>query len=99
MPLAGCKQSSTNHLPSPLYCRFVPTEAGPQETTNGGQSSRMWMYKSNVDPMRDDNSGLLGPLVVTARGMADPVTKRAKDVDRDIVTMFTVSGYASGAVP
>jgi hephaestin len=47
-------------------------------------SSVMWMYHSHVDDVRDINTGLFGPMIVTARAMAradgTPV-----DVDREFV--------------
>jgi manganese oxidase len=62
----------------------VPARAGPGPMDG---SSVLWMYHSHVDEVRDINSGLLGPLIVTARGMARP-DGSPKDVDREIVTAF-----------
>jgi hypothetical protein len=52
-------------------------------------SSIMWMYHSHVDEPRDTNAGLIGPIVVTRRGMAK-ADGTPKDVDRELVTMFSV---------
>ena len=47
----------------------------------------MWMYHSHVDEVRDINTGLFGPMIITARGQAradgSPI-----DVDREIVASF-----------
>ena len=48
------------------------------------------MYHSHVDSPMDTNSGLVGPMVVTAKGMAD-TDGRPIGVDREMVSLFTVS--------
>lgn len=66
------------------YVWAVPVRAGPGPLDG---SSVMWMYHSHVDEVRDINSGLMGPIIVTARGMArDDGSPR--DVDREIVADF-----------
>ena len=50
-------------------------------------SSVLWMYHSHVDEVRDINTGLIGPMIVTARDQARP-DGSPKDVDREIVTAF-----------
>jgi FtsP/CotA-like multicopper oxidase with cupredoxin domain len=67
-----------------VYLWPVPARAGPGPMDG---SSVLWMYHSHVDEVRDINSGLLGPLIVTARRMARP-DGSPKDVDREIVTAF-----------
>ncbi|XP_046328508.2 hephaestin-like protein [Haliotis rufescens] len=47
------------------------------------------MYYSDVDAMKDTNSGLVGPLVICKSGILDKYGKRT-DVDRDFVAYFTV---------
>ncbi len=69
------------------YLWTIPEEAGP--AANATVSSRLWMYRSTVDPYLHDNAGLLGTIIVTGKGMAGP-TGRANDVDREIVTVFQV---------
>jgi len=53
-------------------------------------SSVFWMYHSHTDEVADSYAGLIGPMIITARGKAradgSPV-----DVDRELVTMFLVS--------
>jgi Multicopper oxidase len=54
-----------------------------------GPSSVVWWYHSHVDAEREINAGLLGPIIVTAAGMAD--TEGApKDVNREFVMMFMI---------
>ena len=68
-----------------VYVWPVPERAGPGPMDG---SSVMWMYHSHVDEVRDINTGLFGPMIVTARGMARP-DGSPKDVDREIVAAFT----------
>lgn len=74
------------------YVWPVPERAGPGPAD---PSSITWMYHSHVDSPADTNSGLVGPIIVTARGMAD-ADGRPADVDREFVTMFTVFDENSG---
>lgn len=64
-----------------VYVWPVPERAGPSEHEG---SSSMWMYHSHVDEIRDVNSGLIGAMIVTRRGMARP-DGSPRDVDREIV--------------
>lgn len=66
------------------YVWPVPARAGPAPMDG---SSIMWMYHSHVDEVRDINAGLMGPIIITARGMARP-DGTPKDVDREIVADF-----------
>ena len=67
-----------------VYVWPVPERAGPGP---GDGSSVMWMYHSHTDETRDINTGLLGVMLVTGRGMARP-DGSPKDVDREIVVAF-----------
>jgi hypothetical protein len=67
-----------------VYVWPVPERAGPGPMDG---SSVMWMYHSHVDEARDINTGLLGPIIVTARGMAR-ADGTPRDVDREIVAAF-----------
>lgn len=64
----------------------VPDTAGPGPADN---SSIVWLYHSHVSSIQDSNSGLVGAMIITARGMAradgSPV-----DVDREFVNLYTV---------
>jgi FtsP/CotA-like multicopper oxidase with cupredoxin domain len=71
---------------SHTYVWQVPERAGPGPMDG---SSVLWMYHSHVDEPADTNAGLIGPIIVTAKGMARP-DGSPKDVDRELVTMFTV---------
>ena len=67
-----------------VYVWPVPERAGPGPMDG---SSVMWMYHSHVDEVRDIDTGLFGPMIITARGKAradgSPI-----DVDRELVTAF-----------
>ncbi len=68
------------------YTWQVPERAGPAE---GDGSTALWVYHSHVDEGRDINTGLLGPLIVTRRGMARPDGSPV-DVDREFVALFAL---------
>src|SRR4051794_28209631 len=51
------------------YTWKVPPRAGPGP---GDGSSVMWMYHSHSDEVADTYAGLMGPMEITARGMARP---------------------------
>ena len=68
------------------YVWPVPDRSGP--AANDG-SSILWMYHSHTDEPKDTNTGLIGPIIVTARGKARP-DGSPRDVDRELVMMFTV---------
>jgi FtsP/CotA-like multicopper oxidase with cupredoxin domain len=66
------------------YVWPVPERAGPGP---GDGSSVLWMYHSHVHEEQDVSSGLMGPMIVTARGMARP-DGSPKDVDHEVVMAF-----------
>jgi len=66
------------------YTWEVPERAGPKPT---GPSSTVWLYHSHVIEQKDVNSGLIGAIVITRRGMARP-DGTPKDVDHEFVTLF-----------
>jgi hephaestin len=68
------------------YVWTVPERAGPGPMD---PSSVMWMYHSHVDEVSDTYAGLMGPIIVTKKGMARP-DGSPKDVDRELVAMFMV---------
>jgi manganese oxidase len=68
------------------YNWSVPERAGPGP---GDPSSMMWMYHSHVIEPADENSGLMGPMIITARGKARP-DGSPRDVDREFVMLFKV---------
>jgi hephaestin len=63
----------------------VPERAGPQP---GDPSSIAWVYYSRVTDVKDVASGLVGGIIVAARGQAS-ADGTPKDVDREIVSLFT----------
>jgi FtsP/CotA-like multicopper oxidase with cupredoxin domain len=66
------------------YVWAVPERAGPG---HGDPSSVFWMYHSHVHETADVNAGLVGPMIVSARGMTRP-NGSPKDVDREIIVAF-----------
>jgi FtsP/CotA-like multicopper oxidase with cupredoxin domain len=66
------------------YVWPVPERAGPGPMDG---SSVMWMYHSHVDEVRDINTGLFGPIIITARSKARP-DGSPNDVDREIIASF-----------
>lgn len=66
------------------YVWPVPERAGPGPND---PSSVLWMYHSHVHEDEDIATGLVGPMIVTRRGMAGP-DGTPKDVDREFVTMY-----------
>ena len=64
----------------------VTERAGPGPADG---SSVVWLYHSHVNEQRDVASGLIGPIIITARGMADP-NGRPKDVDREFICLFLI---------
>jgi manganese oxidase len=67
------------------YTWPVPERAGPAP---GDMSSVLWMYHSHVNEIADVNAGLVGPIIITARGMAKP-DGTPKDVDQEFVIAFS----------
>jgi FtsP/CotA-like multicopper oxidase with cupredoxin domain len=66
------------------YTWEVPERAGP---TAHEDSSAFWMYHSHNDEIRDVASGLIGPMIITRKGMARP-DGSPTDVDRELVAGF-----------
>lgn len=68
------------------YVWPVPERAGPGPMDG---STAFWMYHSHVDEPRDANTGLIGPMIITARGRARD-DGRPNDVDREFVNLFMI---------
>jgi FtsP/CotA-like multicopper oxidase with cupredoxin domain len=64
------------------YTWEVPERAGPGP---GDPSSLVWLYHSHGNAALE--SGLIGAVIITARGMAGPDGK-PKDVDREFVNLY-----------
>jgi FtsP/CotA-like multicopper oxidase with cupredoxin domain len=68
------------------YVWQVPERAGPGPHD---PSSIIWMYHSHVDEVSDTYAGLVGPIIITRQGDANP-DGTPKDVDQEFITMFTI---------
>jgi len=68
------------------YVWLIPERAGPGPND---PSSLVWLYHSHTDEPHDVNSGLIGTIIVTARGKARPDGKPV-DVDREFVNLFMI---------
>ena len=67
-----------------VYTWPVPERAGPAD---GDGSTAFWLYHSHVEEGKDINSGLIGPMIITRRGMARP-DGSSKEIDREFVADF-----------
>lgn len=74
------------------YTWFADESSGPGP---GQPSSIMWPYHSHVDEPQEVNAGLIGPIIVTARGKARP-DGSPRDVDQEFVTLFMVFDQQDG---
>ena len=85
-PYAGMSPESTG-LVAPghthTYIWEVPERAGPGPDDG---SSVMWVYHSHNEEHKDVNAGLIGPIVITAKGMARP-DGSPNDVDRELFAL------------
>lgn len=82
-------QMADDHVPpggAHTYHWSVPERSGPGPSD---PSSLVWLYHSHVDEVRDTNSGLVGAIVITARGQARP-DGSPLGVDREFFSLFTV---------
>ena len=74
------------------YHWFANAASGPGPSQ---PSSIVWWYHAHVDPGIEVNAGLLGPIIVTAKGKAKP-DGSPKDVDREFVTSFMIFDEMGG---
>lgn len=68
------------------YIWTVPERAGP---ASGDMSSILWAYHSHFVEPRDMNAGLMGPILISAKG-STKADGTPKDVDREFITAFAV---------
>jgi FtsP/CotA-like multicopper oxidase with cupredoxin domain len=68
------------------YIWNVPERAGPGPND---PNSIVWAYHSHVNEVADTNAGLVGPIIITRHGEANP-DGTPKGVDREFVTLFTI---------
>ena len=66
------------------YVWPVPERAGP--AAHDGNTV-LWMYHSHKSEEADVNAGLIGPMIVSARGTTKPDLS-PKDVDREFIVLF-----------
>jgi manganese oxidase len=85
-PQAAKKDDMVPSGGSYTYYWMVPERAGPGPMD---PSSILWMYHSHFVEPKDMNTGLLGPIIITARGASRP-DGTPKDVDREFVAAFAV---------
>ena len=64
----------------------VPERAGPGPAD---PTSIAWLYHSHVDEPADTNAGLIGAIIVTGKGKANP-DATPRDIEQEFVTLFTV---------
>lgn len=74
------------------YTWEVDPRAGPQP---GEPSSKLWLYHSHVNEQRDVAAGLLGPMLISAKGTLKP-DGTPRDVDREfVVILYTIDEQQS----
>jgi FtsP/CotA-like multicopper oxidase with cupredoxin domain len=66
------------------YTWILDPRAGPQA---GEPSSKLWLYHSHANERRDVATGLVGGIIVSAKGTVK-TDGTPKDVDREFVTIF-----------
>jgi FtsP/CotA-like multicopper oxidase with cupredoxin domain len=74
------------------YHWFADEGSGPGP---GQLSSVVWWYHPHVDEPRETNAGLMGPIIITAKGKAKP-DGSPKDVDQEFVTSFMIFDQLGG---
>lgn len=74
------------------YHWFATAASGPRP---GQLSSTVWWYHAHVDPAVEINAGLLGPIIITAKGKAN-LDGSPKDVDREFVASFMIFDQLGG---
>jgi FtsP/CotA-like multicopper oxidase with cupredoxin domain len=92
------------------YRWYADAGSGPGP---GELSSKVWWYHAHTDEAKEANAGLLGPIVVTAKGKAK-ADGSPRDVDREFVALFmqfdqlkgkdsglfySINGYIFGNLP
>jgi FtsP/CotA-like multicopper oxidase with cupredoxin domain len=68
------------------YTWQVPERSGPGTEDPG---SIVWLYHSHVDEVKDTNTGLVGPIIISRRGQLQK-NGRLKGIDREFIVLFTV---------
>ena len=68
------------------YHWFADKGSGPGKAQS---TSVVWWYHPHTDEPSETNAGLLGPIIITAKGKAKP-DGSPKDVDREFVAAFMI---------
>jgi hypothetical protein len=68
------------------YQWFADAGSGPGKDDS---SSVVWWYHGHTDEATETNAGLMGPIIITAKGKANP-DGTPKDVDREFVASFMI---------
>jgi manganese oxidase len=74
------------------YHWFADEGSGPGKND---PSSIVWWYHGHVDDPVETNAGLLGPIIITAKGQAN-ADGNPKGVDHEFVTLFMVFDELAG---
>jgi hypothetical protein len=74
------------------YHWFADAGSGPGP---GELSSKVWWYHAHTDEAKETNAGLLGPIIITAKGKAN-ADGTPKDVDREFVALFMLFDQLQG---
>ncbi len=74
------------------YHWFADPGSGPGP---GQLSYVVWWYHPHIDEGAQANAGLIGPIIITAKGMAKP-DGSPKDVDREFVASFMIFDELAG---
>jgi hypothetical protein len=61
----------------------------------GELSSKVWWYHAHTDEAHETNAGLLGPIIVSAKGQAKE-DGSPKDVDREFIALFMLFDQLKG---
>jgi multicopper oxidase len=74
------------------YHWFADQGSGPGP---GELTSVVWWYHPHVDEGSETNAGLMGPIIITAKGKARP-DGTPKDIDKEFVATFMMFDEAGG---
>ena len=88
-PSAGSRVFSGRRF---TYHWLADEGSGPGE---GDPSSVVWWYHPHTDEPSETNAGLLGPIIITAKGKAN-ADGSPKGVDREFVTTFMIFDELKG---
>jgi manganese oxidase len=92
---AGSPPGAGAHVPPGAcfdYHWSADAESGPGP---GDPSSKVWWYHSHISEQVETNLGLLGPIIVTRKGMAKQ-DGSPRDVDQEFVTAFVIFDELEG---